>query len=59
MESVSVYRAQDEFEPLPEFGCQTACPLCGGAVIPLGAVVQCSRCRHMFCAGCEPDRPND
>jgi hypothetical protein len=33
--------------------CPAACPLCGGALIPLRGAVRCCRCGLTLCEGCE------
>jgi hypothetical protein len=59
MESALTCGAQDQSQAIPEKCFQPACPRCGGVIVPLAGVVQCTRCRYTFCEGCEPDLSND
>ena len=55
MESPSAYRTPESSRSHLERQPRPCCPVCGGTVIPLGGVVQCTRCRYTLCEGCEPD----
>jgi hypothetical protein len=34
------------------------CPVCAGALIPLGSFSRCARCGFSLCVGCEGGQPS-